>query len=192
MAEAYYEEVTKGEPETSRVLDTTDPEVAEMLFRKEVRDRCKDKCGNCGNPGGSLAVVLVVPEAAGGLRTPDNATLLCRTCGFAKTLTSQKTGSRIPIDFLTSRNLHTYLSKESGYSSASACVRELVDLFLSAPEMFPDLERFQDGDSEVKVNVWMEAGAYARLQAAAAALQTTMTDVVKSLILCHAEEKAKE
>ena len=161
-----------------------------------VHEACGGRCSNCGSEE-RLKVRMIVPEESGGQRVVSNGTLLCRTCELAREISLKvpqpASGERTrPINFFVSQDLHAKLQNglatDYGFRSVSALVRFLMAKFVGDADEFDDLGMYQDGGSDVKVNVWVGRDIYARFKAITDRNGTTVTDTLKGLIRMYESE----
>jgi hypothetical protein len=140
---------------------------------------------------------MIVPEESGGQRIVSNGTLLCRTCELAREIRMKvpqpASGERTrPINFFVSQELHgklqNGLATRYGFRSVSALVRFLMAKFVAGPEEFDDIEMYQDGSSDVKVNVWVGRDVYSNFKAITDRQGTTVTGTLKGLIRMYEAE----
>jgi hypothetical protein len=164
-------------------------------WRREVLAANRNRCSNCGGVD-RLAVLMVVPEDAGGKFLLSNGVVLCRTCEMAAdTVRGRKPEeSRRPLNFWVSRKLYDsiqlHLTKQEGFNSMGGLVRYLISKFVNDEPRFDDLEQYQDSGTDVKINVWVDMDGYGRFKALLDKRGTTVTDAIKGLIRmyeCSAE-----
>lgn len=181
--------------ERAEVLQAT-PVDRQEAWTTRVWEALGGKCSNCGSTD-RLKVRMIVPEEAGGQRVVSNGTLLCRTCELAREI-----GTRVPtpasgehtrpINFFVSLELHgklkNGLGREYGFRSVSALVRFLMSQFVADAKRFDDLALYQDGGSEVKVNVWVGRDMYDTFKAITDRNGMTVTDTLKGLIRMYEAE----
>lgn len=161
-----------------------------------VYESCGGRCSNCGEKE-RLKVRMIVPEESGGRKTVGNGTLLCRTCELAREISLRvpqpASGERTrPINFFVSSDLHgklqNGLATSYGFRSVSALVRFLIAKYVGDPNEFDDLEMYQDGGSDVKVNVWVGRDMYENFKAITDRQGATVTDTLKGLIRMYETE----
>lgn len=166
----------------------------EAHFEQKVRERCKDRCSNCGGED-RTRVNFVVPVAAGGRRVSSNAVLLCRPCELAAESlyrTDKKDQGRRIVNFWVSRKLYDRIQKgietRKGFNSVSSMVRYLMSKYISDEGRYDDLEQYQDVGADVKINVWVDIDSYASFKALVDKHGMTVTDAIKSLIQMYESE----
>lgn len=162
----------------------------------EARANNRNRCANCGGTH-KLAVYLIVPAEAGGLEIASNATLLCRACKLAQGAVQQNPDASSPhlINLWASRALHTWLTTQTRFRSASALARYLMELYLHRPETFDDLAFYQEAGADVRVNVWVEKPVYDAFKAKVTSEGLTVTDALKNLLRmyqCEAEPQIED
>lgn len=156
-------------------------------FEQQVGEKYKNRCANCGGEH-KLAVKMVVPEEAGGLRVVNNGVLVCRACEMATEAVARGDESqRRPVNFWVSRRLYDRMQNgmrsNHGLKSMGALVRYLMSMYVTNPNRFDDLDRYQDGAaSAVKINVWVPNDQYETFKNQVNARGLTVTDAVKSMI----------
>jgi len=165
-------------------------------WETRVFDACGGRCSNCGDIE-RLKVRMIVPEEAGGKRVVGNGVLLCRTCAMARDIQAKvpqpASGEHTrPINFFVSQGLHRKLKNglaaRHGFRSVSSLVRFLMSKYVTEADQFDDLDMFQDGGSDVKINVWVGRDVYASFKAIADRNGTTVTDTLKGLIRMYEAE----
>lgn len=178
--------------ETLRVT----PEDRQESWATRVSIACGNKCSNCGSDH-RLKVRMIVPEEAGGERVVSNGTLLCRTCELAREISLKipqpASGEHTrPINFFVSQELHgklqNGLATDYGFRSVSALIRFLMSKFVRDSDEFDDLAMYQDGGSDVKVNVWVGRDVYASFKALTDKQGVTVTETLKGLIRMYESE----
>lgn len=163
-------------------------------WTKAVLVACRSQCVNCGSTD-RLKVLMLVPEEAGGKLVDSNGTVLCRACEMARDAAERALdgSKRRLINFWVSRHLHeridTAIKTRNGFVSMGHLVRYMMSKYVTDPERFDDLERYQDfRKSEVKVNVWVDSDQYGVFKRMVQDAKMTVTDAVKSLIQVYDEE----
>jgi hypothetical protein len=156
------------------------------------------RCSGCGcDQADQLKVRMVVPKELGGKEIVSNGVLLCRTCELAKHIASRSpspaSGEHTrPINFWVSKKLHgkltNGLSTNYGFKSVSSLVRYLMEKYAEDPDWFPDLELYQDQGADTKVNVWVGRDLYSAFKGEVDSRNSTVTDVLKSLIQMYEVE----
>lgn len=156
-------------------------------WERAVFERCRNRCANCGSED-RLRIRMVVPEAAGGKRTPSNGVLLCRTCEMSSeshSKASQEEERRL-VNFWVSRGLFDRLERElkthKGFCSMGAAVRYLIAKYIEDDLRFDDLELYQDEGSDTKINVWVDKDKYNVFKVLLDKKGLTITSAIKSLI----------
>lgn len=181
--------------ERTEILKAT-PEDRMEAWASRVADACGRKCSNCGSED-RLKVRMIVPEESGGKRVVGNGTLLCRTCELARVISMKvpqpASGERTrPINFFVSQELHgklqNGLATDYGFRSVSALVRFLMSKFVADTDEFDDLGMYQDGGSDVKVNVWVGRDMYDCFKAITDRQGATVTETLKGLIRMYESE----
>lgn len=180
--------------EIERLVGTE--EGSRRAWKREVLRRAKNRCANCGSRD-RVKVQMLVPKDAGGEYVASNGFVLCRTCELAKVIGSQELvplsgGHTRPVNFFVSSGLHARLSNglvtNFGFKSVSALVRYLIDRYVDDPDRYEDVSLYQDGGSDVKINVWVDRDRYARFKELANGRKMTVTDTLKGLIRMHEVE----
>lgn len=165
-------------------------------WTSRVWEACGGKCSNCGSTH-RLKVEMIVPKVAGGQEVVSNGTLLCRTCELAREIGSKVSspasgGHTRPINFFVSQDLHGKLKNglgaEYGFRSVSSLIRFLMSQFVADANRFDDLALYQDGGSDVKVNVWVGRDMYDTFKAITDRNGMTVTDTLKGLIRMYESE----
>lgn len=166
------------------------------LWRESVWERCRGQCSNCGSSE-NLRVKMLVPIAAGGVLIDSNGTLICRTCELAADAIAvgKDTSDTRLINFWMSTALHSRLRLMVGegkdFPSLGALIRFMMAQFVRAPEIYQDLELYQDRECDVRVNVWVENRLYTLFRQKASASGDTVTSTIKSLLMAFEVEFAK-
>lgn len=156
-------------------------------FEQQVYEKYKNRCANCGGDH-KLAVKMVVPEEAGGQQVVSNGVLVCRACEMATEAAARGDESqRRPVNFWVSRKLYNRMQNgmrsNHGLKSMGALVRYLMSMYVTDPNRFDDLDRYQDGSSsDVKINVWVPNDQYETFKNLVNVRGLTVTDAVKSMI----------
>jgi len=168
----------------------------EEAWATRVHDACGGHCSNCGSTE-RLKVGMIVPKESGGREVVSNGTLLCRTCELAREISLKvpqpASGEHTrPINFFVSQELHAKLQNglatDYGFRSVSALVRFLMAKFVGDADQFDDLGLYQDGGSDVKVNVWVGRDVYASFKAITDRNGMTVTETLKGLIRMYESE----
>jgi len=179
----------------TEILKAT-PKDRERTWATRVFEACGGRCSNCGSTD-HLMVRMIVPKESGGREVVSNGTLLCRTCELARVISIRRpqlvSGAHSrPINFFVSRELHRKLqdglASDYGFRSVSALLRFLMTRFVSDPDQFDDIDMYQDGGSDVKVNVWVGRDMYDSFKTITDRDGRTVTDTLKGLIRMYEAE----
>lgn len=163
--------------------------IAAKSWQKQVFDRFKGQCANCGGID-HLSSRLIIPMASGGLETPSNGVLLCRPCDLASTASASHTPPETRlVNFWVSRELYAFMQGPTGFTGMGALIRALLDKYVEDPERFEDLAQYQDDGSDVKVNVWADCKKYVAFKAILDKNGMTVTQAFKSLLKMYQENK---
>ena len=171
----------------------------EEAWATRVWDACGGRCSNCGATD-RLKARKIVPEEAGGREVVSNGMLLCRACELAQEIEMTRpqlaSGERTrPINFFVGKGLYDRmkggLTKDRGFRSVSALIRYLMGKFVLDPDRFDDLELYQEGGADVKVNVWVDRDIYGNFKALANRNGMTVTDTLKGLIRMYERESQR-
>ena len=152
-----------------------------------VLEAAHDLCGNCGGDD-RVRVRMVVPEEAGGKLVLGNGIALCRACDLTLDLTTRYTEPvqrKRPVNFWVSSALYKRLhdgSEKTSFKSMAGLIRFLMTKYVTDPSRFDDLAQYQETGTDVKVNVWVEDGIYARFKELADRNGFTVTSALKGLI----------
>jgi len=99
----------------------------------------------------------------------------------------QRIDNKTPINFLISDNLHKvvnkYVHNGSKFGSVSALMRSMISSFIAQPELYEDLQSWQDEGSDVKVNGWVDGLQYQLFKNMCRAKGISYTDALKALLL---------
>jgi hypothetical protein len=157
-------------------------------WEKSVLEAGHDLCGNCGSDD-RVRVRMIVPEEAGGKLVLGNGILLCRACDLTLDLTTRFTEPvrrKRPVNFWVSSALYKRLhdgSEKTSFKSMAGLIRFLMTKYVTDVDRFDDLLEYQDdGAKDVKVNIWVEDGIYARFKELADRNGFTVTSALKGLI----------
>ena len=162
-------------------------------WKEKVIARDDGRCVNCESDQRVAACFIVPPDVGGKLRTKNGVTI-CRNCRIAaessRTL-PQRIDNKTPINFLISTKLHktvkAYATNGSKFGSVSALLRAMVTSFITQPEMYVDLQSWQDRGSEVKVNGWVNGAQYELFKSMCQERGISYTDALKGLLLVAVE-----
>lgn len=190
--------MTEPDQDGSGVEQLLDPKQDDQRsWEQRVREAAKDRCSNCGGED-RTRVSMIVPLEAGGQAVVSNGVLLCRPCEMASEALGggkKREQDRRILNFWVSRKLYDRIQKSTdgksdGFNSVSAMVRYLMSKYILDEARFDDLEQYQDSGADVKINVWVDIGAYATFKQLVDKRGMTVTDAVKSLILVYLETMA--
>lgn len=158
-------------------------------WKTKVIARDGGECVNCGINQKVTACFIVPPEVGGKLRT-SNGVSVCRECRIAAEsarVLPTRIDNKTPINFLISRKLQEtvsdYAHNGSNFGSVSGVVRQMINAFISSPEMFEDLALWQDPGSDVKINGWVDGSQYETFKRMCQDRGMSYTDALKSLLL---------
>ena len=159
----------------------------------KVLERDQRSCINCGRSK-KVAVCFIVPIEAGGKLRISNGATVCRQCRLAAEsvrVLPTRIDNKTPINFLISGVLHkavyAYVHNGSRFGSVSALLRAMIASFITHPELYEDLEQWQDDGSDVKVNGWVDGHQYEVFKSMCQDRGITYTDSLKSLLLVAVE-----
>ena len=169
-------------------------DVADMgEWKRRVQERDGYACINCERTE-RLAVCFIIPFEAGGKLRVSNGVTVCRDCRLAADSVRalpQRIDNKTPINFLISRELHRtvqkYVHGQSRFGSVSALLRAMISSFIAQPEMYEDLQQWQDEGSDVKVNGWVDGSRYEVFKSMCQDRGVSYTDALKSLLLVAVE-----
>lgn len=158
-------------------------------WKARVLERDGGKCINCTSSSRVAACFVIPPEVGGKLRVANGATI-CRECRIsaegARVLPS-RIENKTPINFLVSERLHktvdAFAHNGSNFGSISALVRRMISSFIAEPELYEDIERWQDAGSDVKVNGWVDGHQYEVFKAICQERGMSYTDCLKALLM---------
>ena len=160
-----------------------------MDWKDKVLEKHNRTCVNCERTDRVAACFVVPPEAGGKLRTA-NGVVVCRECRIAvegARALPQRIENKTPINFLISSRLHStvhsYVRNGSRFGNVSSLLRAMICSFITQPELYQDLEQWQDAGSEVKVNGWVDGAQYEIFKVMCKDRGVNYTDVFKSLLL---------
>jgi hypothetical protein len=158
-------------------------------WKAKVLDRDGRSCVNCGSEE-KVAACFVIPAEVGGTLRTSNGVTVCRECRIAaesSRVLPQRIDNKTPINFLISRGLHDtvnkYVHNGSKFGSVSALMRSMISSFITQPELFEDLQGWQDEGSDVKVNGWVDGIQYQIFKGMCRNKGISYTDALKALLL---------
>lgn len=166
------------------------PETASLAaWKVEVLDRDTHKCVNCGGED-KVAACFVIPVEVGGNLRVSNGVTVCRECRIAaesSRVLPQRIDNKTPINFLISSGLHKvvnqYVHNGSKFGSVSALMRQMISSYITQPELYEDLQSWQDDGSDVKVNGWVDGLQYQIFKGMCKNKGISYTDALKGLLL---------
>lgn len=168
--------------ETSKSTDLSE-------WKKAVLERDGSRCINCESARHVAASFVIPPEAGGRIKTA-NGVSLCRECRIAAEghrVLPQRIDNKTPINFLVSSRLHEqvedFVHNKSNFGNISALIRHMISAFITSPELFDDLDMWQDDGSDVKVNGWVDGVQYECFKRLCYDRGLSFTSVFKSLLL---------
>ena len=163
-------------------------EIDVRYWHQGVLETYKGRCANCGSDH-KVEPRLVVPQEVGGKRTLSNSTLLCRACELASGLaTKEDNENRRIVNLWVSRRLYDRLhaQKDDGkITSMGSLVRFLMSQYVEDQSRYDDLAQYQDGGTDVRLNVWVDADLYVKFKAAVDEAGHTVTSTIKSLFCLY-------
>ena len=146
-------------------------------------------CRNCGSPNKLAACFVVPPEVGGHVRTSNGVTV-CRECRLradSARVLPQRIDNKTPVNFLMSsvlhRAVHKYAHNGSKFGTVSALMRAMISSFITQPELYEDLQSWQDAGSAVKVNGWVDGSQYEVFKSMCRDRGLSYTDALKGLLL---------
>lgn len=167
-------------------LPTAKPDLAD--WRKAILERDAGRCVNCESSHNCTVAFIVPPEAGGRIR-PANGITICRDCKQASEsyrILPSKIDNKTPINFLISKRLHALVEdhvQKTHFGSISTLIRYMVSSFISNPDMFEDLQQYQDDGSDIKVNLWAPSAQYELFKQLCWERGMSFTDAFKALLL---------
>lgn len=178
-------------------LESKKPDLAD--WKRAVMERDGHACVNCERVSNVAARFIVPPEVGGRIRISNGVTM-CRECVIlaeGSRVLPQKIDNKTPINFLISRELHESIeayAKVSNFGNISALVRNMILAFITAPEQFEDLARWQDVGcgSTVKINGWVDGTHYDLFKRMCQERAISYTDAFKSLLLIAMDTGVKK
>jgi len=172
------------EPTESLQIEVPPPEVS---WETQVYLRFKNKCGSCGSTE-RLVVRLLTPEAVGGQKVESNGIVLCRTCDLGTKMLPKPGASSFPhpMNFYVSNHLHYVIQQHAPrYGGTGGFLRQLIDVYLTSPEQYADLEQYQDSTVDVKLNFHLPSSQFEEFKSKTKLQGMTMTDALRGLILLY-------
>lgn len=171
-----------------RRADRSDP--TDILeWKRKVLERDENRCVNCEKKERVAACFIIPPESGGTLKVSNGATI-CRDCRISAEgarVLPLRIDNKTPINFLISRPLHNAIDKlvheDSNFGSKAALVRSLISSFITEPQLYEDVDRWQDPGSDVKVNGWVDGAQYEVFKRLCQDRGMSYTDVLKGLLL---------
>lgn len=158
-------------------------------WKIKVLERDGRSCVNCGS-NEKVAACFVVPVEVGGTLRVGNGVTVCRECRIAaesSRVLPQRIDNKTPINFLISDDLHKvvnkYVHNGSKFGSVSALMRSMISSFITQPELYEDLQSWQDAGSDVKVNGWVDGLQYEVFKGMCRNKGISYTDALKGLLL---------
>jgi hypothetical protein len=162
-------------------------------WKAKVLERDGGACVNCELKERVAACFVIPPEAGGKLRVSNGVTI-CRNCRIAADgarVLPQRIDNKTPINFLMSTRLHqtvtAYAADGSRFGSLSALLRAMISSFIIQPELYEDLQNWQDAGSDVKVNGWVDGAQYEVFKNMCHDRGMSYTDALKALLLVAVE-----
>lgn len=156
-------------------------------WKRVVWESSRGRCMNCGGEH-KIRVQMVVPLEAGGRYEASNGVVVCRACDLAASAVTGMRGQvNRPVNFWVSRRLYDRSKEINGFRSTGELVRLLMDRYVTDPAAFDDLEQYQDGGGDVKINVWVERVRYEKFREALGG-RISVTDALKALIMVYESE----
>lgn len=150
------------------------------------RDEC---CVNCTSPSKLAACFIVPPEVGGHIRVSNGVTV-CRECRLradSARVLPHRIDNKTPVNFLMSQSLHQvvhkYVHNGSRFGTVSALMRTMISSFITQPELYEDLQNWQDDGSAVKVNGWVDGAQYEVFKSMCRDRGLSYTDALKALLL---------
>lgn len=158
-------------------------------WKTAVLSRDSGACVNCGSTE-KVAACFVVPMEVGGNLRSSNGVTVCRECRISaesSRVLPQRIDNKTPINFLISSGLHKsvnrYVHEGSGFGSLSALIRSMISSFIMQPELYEDLQNWQDSGSDIKVNGWVCGQTYTIFRGMCRSRGISYTDALKALLL---------
>jgi len=81
------------------------------------------------------------------------------------------------------RTVNKYVHNGSKFGSVSALMRSMISSYIAQPELFEDLQSWQDAGSDVKVNGWVDGLQYQVFKGMCRTKGISYTDALKGLLL---------
>ena len=146
-------------------------------------------CVNCESAEKLAACFIVPPEVGGHLKTGNGVTV-CRECRLkaeSARVLPQRIDNKTPVNFLMSKSLHQvvhkYAHNGSRFGTVSALMRAMISSFITQPELYEDLQNWQDGGSDIKVNGWVDGSQYEVFKSMCRDRGMSYTDALKALLM---------
>jgi hypothetical protein len=126
----------------------------------------------------------------GGHVRTSNGVTVCRECRLradSARVLPQRIDNKTPVNFLMSsvlhRAVHKYAHNGSKFGTVSALMRAMISSFITQPELYEDLQSWQDAGSAVKVNGWVDGSQYEVFKSMCRDRGLSYTDALKGLLL---------
>ena len=158
-------------------------------WKQKVLERDENACLNCSSRS-KVAVCFIIPPEVGGHLRIGNGVTVCRECRLkaeSARVLPQRIDNKTPVNFLMSKALHQYIHQYvhngSRFGTVSALMRTMISSFITQPEMYEDLQVWQDAGSDVKVNGWVDGAQYEVFKGMCRDKGLSYTDALKGLLL---------
>lgn len=158
-------------------------------WKTAVLTRDSNQCVNCGSDD-KVAACFVIPSEVGGNVKLSNGVTVCRDCRISaesSRVLPQRIDNKTPINFLISSNLHSivnqYVHNGSNFGSVSALMRSMISSYICEPEIYEDLQSWQDNGSDVKITGWVDGVQYHEFKRLCKNKGISYTDALKALLL---------
>lgn len=158
-------------------------------WKDGVLERDEKACVNCGSRSKVAACFIIPPEVGGHLRIGNGVTI-CRECRLkaeSARVLPQRIDNKTPVNFLMStllhQTVHKYVHNGSRFGTVSALMRTMISSFITQPELYEDLQSWQDAGSDVKVNGWVDGAQYEVFKTMCRDRNLSYTDALKGLLL---------
>ena len=166
------------------------PEFSNLTdWKDKVLARDGGSCVNCNSQEKTVACFIVPSEVGGNLRLSNGVTICreCRILAESSRVLPQRIDNKTPINFLISEKLHKlvndYVHHGSNFGSVSALVRSMITSFITQPELYEDLQNWQDRGAEIKLNGWTNGIQYDVFRGMCRDRGISYTDALKGLLL---------